>query len=72
METIKNCLSGIYVMLVCAACDLRDSERGDTNFISMLLIIGIVVVLAGLFLTLSRGAMETVSSMVQNFLNSLG
>jgi len=72
METIKNCLNGIYVMLVCAACDLRDSERGDTNFVSMLLIIGIVVVLAGLFLTLARGAMTTVQGLVTDFLNSLG
>ncbi len=72
METIKNCLNGIYAMLVCTACELRDSERGDTNFVSMLLIIGIVVVLAGAFLALSRGAMTTVQGLVTNFLNSLG
>lgn len=72
METIKNCLSGIYAMIICTAYDFRDSKRGDTNFVSMLLIIGIVVVLAGLFLTLSRGAMTTVSNLVNNFLNGLG
>jgi hypothetical protein len=39
------CVSGLIQ-------DFKESERGDTNFISMLLIIAIVVVLAGLFLTL--------------------
>lgn len=48
------------------------SERGDTNFVSMLLIIGIVVVLAGLFLTLGKGVMEQISSKVNQFISSLG
>lgn len=48
------------------------AEEGDTNFVSMLLIIGIVVVLAGLFLTLGRGIMDTIIAKVQEFLGSLG
>lgn len=51
--------------------EFLNSEDGDTNFVSMLLIIGIVVVLATLFLTLGKGVMTTISTNVQNFLNSL-
>lgn len=51
--------------------EFLNSEEGDTNFISMLLIIGIVVVLATLFLTLGKGVMTTISTNVQNFLSGL-
>lgn len=49
-----------------------NSERGDTNFVSMLLIIGIVVVLAGLFLTLGKDVMESITGKVTEFIASLG
>lgn len=52
--------------------EFKNSERGDTNFVSMLLIMGIVVVLAGLFLTLGKDVMTTVTQKIQDFLNSLG
>lgn len=52
--------------------DFKESERGDTNFISMLLIIAIVVVLAGLFLTLGKDVMATVTQKIKEFLESLG
>uniref|UniRef100_UPI0040570BDA hypothetical protein n=1 Tax=Agathobacter sp. TaxID=2021311 RepID=UPI0040570BDA len=48
-----------------------DSERGDTNFVSMLLIIGIVVVLAGLFLTLGKEVMASISENVTDFIDNL-
>lgn len=51
--------------------NFKKSERGDTNFISMLIIIGIVVVLAGLFLTLGRGVMSAITTKVMDFINSL-
>lgn len=49
----------------------KAGERGDTNFISILLIIGIVVVLAGLLLSLGKDVMQTVSDSVMDFLDSL-
>ncbi len=51
--------------------DFKNSERGDTNFISMLIIIGIVVVLAGLFLTLGKDVMTAISQKVKTFINGL-
>lgn len=49
----------------------KKSERGDTNFVSMLLIIGIVVVLAGLFLTLGKEVMKSVGDKVKDFIKNL-
>lgn len=46
-------------------------ERGDTNFISMLLIIGIVLVLAGMFLAFGQGVMDKIKENVMNFVNRL-
>lgn len=58
--------------LMSAYADFKESERGDTNFISMLLIIGIVVVLAGLFLTLAKTTVfGTIKGKVTSFLSKL-
>lgn len=52
--------------------DLKESERGDTNFVSMLLIIGIVVVLAGAFLLLAKDSVLTpIKTKVTTFINGL-
>ena len=59
------CVSGIIQ-------DFKESERGDTNFISMLLIIAIVVVLAGAFMTLGKDLLDTVAQKIREFLESLG
>lgn len=49
--------------LYCAMC----SERGDTNFISIILILGVVVILAGLFITFSDTIVGTVRSTIESF-----
>ena len=42
-------------------------EKGDTNFVSMAIIIAIVIVIAGLFLTLGQGVMKTITQGIKNF-----
>lgn len=59
------CVSGLIQ-------DFKESERGDTNFISMLLIIAIIVVLAGAFMTLGKDVMDTVAEKIRIFFESLG
>ncbi len=54
-----------------AVNDFVTNEEGDTNFISMLLIIGIVVVLAGLFLTLGKNVMTKINGNVNDFIDGL-
>ena len=51
---------------------IRTEEYGDTNFISMLLIIAIVVVFAGAFLVLGNGVMSSVQGLIDNFFSGLG
>lgn len=72
MERLNQMMITMYLAVTGAWEDFKQSERGDTNFVSMLLIIGIVVVLAGAFLILGNGVMDAVSEKVETFLNSLG
>lgn len=71
MKKIKELLTKVQVKANCALANFVNSERGDTNFISMLIIIGIVVVLAGLFLTLGEGVASSISQKVTDFINGL-
>ena len=54
MKKLDNLLIKMRTKAQNAVDSFMESERGDTNFVSMLLIIGIVVVIAGLFLGLLR------------------
>ena len=49
----------------------KNGERGDTNFVSMLLIIGIVVVLAGAFFALGDKVMDKIETAIDNFFTNL-
>lgn len=64
-------INAMMIKAYCAFQSFKNSERGDTNFVSMLLIIGIVVVLAGLFLTLGKGVMSSISNKIKDFINGL-
>lgn len=71
MERINQMLVTLYLTVTGAWEDFKESERGDTNFVSMLLIIGIVVVLAIAFLSLGTSVMDTVTKKVTDFLGTL-
>ncbi len=45
-------------------------ERGDTNFISILIILGVVVVLAGVFMGFGSSIKTAVKTALDNFLTS--
>ena len=72
MKKLHNKLTEWQIKAYLAAQNFKNSERGDTNFVSMLLIIGIVVVLAGAFLAIGRRVMSTVEGKVDGFINNLG
>ena len=73
MKTLKKYIAEKYLIAKLSVAEFVESERGDTNFVSMLLIIGIVVVLAGLFLTLMRTTIWTnITTKVTEFFNELG
>ena len=71
MKKINDMLNKLYIKASTAVRDFKETERGDTNFVSMLIIIGIVVVLAGLFLTLGKEVMTSISNKVKNFIKGL-
>lgn len=71
MRKIDLMLTKAYLKATNAFNEFKASERGDTNFVSMLLIIGIVVVLAGLFLTLGKGVMTSIQTKITTFINGL-
>ena len=71
MKKIQDMMTKMQIKAFCAVQNFKNSERGDTNFVSMLIIIGIVVVLAGLFLTLGKDVMASISQKVKDFINGL-
>lgn len=71
MKKIDAMILKLYLNVTNAVEEFKKSERGDTNFVSMLLIIGIVVVLAGLFLTLGKGVMSSITTKINEFIKKL-
>ena len=73
MKKLDRMLMKLQMKAENALSEIKNSERGDTNFVSMLLIIGIVVVLAGLYLVLVKDTVfPAIEQKVGDFLNSLG
>ena len=72
MEKITTIIDNVYIMVMCSFTRLKESERGDTNFISMLLIIAILVVLDGAFYAMGDKAMQLINDKVTNFINNPG
>ena len=56
-----------YVKTATALCSFAKEERGDTNFISILIILGIVILLAGLFIGFKDQIVEQVKNIVDGF-----
>ncbi len=71
-DKLENAMIGMSIRTQRAFEKFKESEAGDTNFISMLLVIGIVVVLATAFKGLADETMKTISQNVKNFVSGLG
>lgn len=56
-----------YVNAATALCSFAKEERGDTNFISILIILGIVILLAGLFIGFKDQIVNQVKAIVDGF-----
>lgn len=72
MKRFNQAMTGLYAQITTGWSEFKKSEQGDTNFISILIILAIVVVLAGLFLTLGTTVMTSVTDRVTGFINGLG
>ena len=72
MERINQMLVRLYLTVTGAWEDFKESERGDTNFVSMLIIIAIVVAIAGVFLALvTNDIIPAVGEKVRNFIRDV-
>lgn len=64
---LKMFLNDIQLKLKCAAQKFGKSERGDTNFISILIILGIVIVVATVFIGFKDQIVGMVEGIVSGF-----
>lgn len=63
---LKKFFNAVELKMIAASNKLAKSERGDTNFISILIILGIVILLAGVFLGFKDTIVQKVQSIVDN------
>ena len=71
MKTLVNKMNRIQMRAASAFSKFMRSERGDTNFISIIIIVAIVIALAGMFWIFAKNGMSTISSKFTQFLSSL-
>lgn len=69
LEYMDNQLIRLRVMMACFLQDLRDEERGESNFVAVLLIIVIAVAVAILFKSRLIAIVGTVFDKLDSFIN---
>ena len=72
MKGLVYKMNRIQMKALSAFTKFMRSEKGDTNFISIIIIVAIVIALAGIFWAFAKGGMSTISSKFTKFINSLG
>jgi hypothetical protein len=60
-------LDRMYIKAMCRVNEMMNDEKGDTNFISVLIILGIVVILAGVFMGFKDTIVKQVNDLMKNF-----
>lgn len=64
---LKRWLQKEYAKASTALVRFAGEERGDTNFISILIILGIVILLAGVFIGFKDQIVEQVQAIIDDF-----
>lgn len=67
MNKIEKAMIGIYCKMYNGFNKVMKDEKGDTNFISILIILGIVIIVAGVFITYKNKLVDQVDKQIQNF-----
>lgn len=60
-------MDGMYLKAASGIRRVLREERGDTNFISILIILGIVIILAGVFMGFKNQIVEQVQNIIDGF-----
>lgn len=64
---LNNFVIMVQLMIMNAVSEFKKEEKGDTNFISILIILGVVIVLAGVFMGFKDQIIEQVQSIIDGF-----
>lgn len=67
MNKIEKAMIGIYCKMYNGFNKVMKDEKGDTNFISILIILGIVIIVAGVFIVYKNRILDQVKTQVDNF-----
>ena len=70
MKTLSDKINRLQAKAICKYLEFKNSERGDTNFISIIIIAAIVVALAGLLWTILSGGMNKVGNVINDFIDN--
>lgn len=68
---MKNALNKLIIKMACKLNNFLQEEEGDTNFISIIVILGIVLVLGALFVAFKDQIIETATNMINNGLSGI-
>ena len=68
---MKNALNKLIIKMTCKLNNFLQEEEGDTNFISIIVILGIVLVLGALFVSFKDQIIETATNMINNGLSGI-
>jgi len=71
-KNLKKKFDELYTRSYVTVKSFVEHQEGDTNFISIMIILGVVVVFAGLFNKLGGEVINQVGEKIKTFLNSLG
>lgn len=64
---LKVWMDGMYLKAMSGIRRALRNERGDTNFISILIILGIVIILAGVFIGFKDTIVNQVKEIIDGF-----
>lgn len=64
---LKNYLERLDMFLFCMIYGAKEDERGDTNFISILILLGVAIGLAAIFIGFKDQIVEMVQEIIDGF-----
>lgn len=70
--SLSDRVLALVVMIKCSVAGFLHDEEGDTNFISILVLLGIALALAGVFLTFKNQILSWVDQNIGDFFSQSG
>lgn len=67
LQKIKDKLTSAFCKAQSEIHLMSNDEQGDTNFISIIIVLGIVILIAGVFVGFKDQILEAASEAIENF-----